>query len=62
MDTNVENGEDGKDVESEDVEGKDVEDDHIALEEEDMGEVGVDEVTCCSIEGGIICLLLSIFT
>ena len=59
---NVENGEDDKDGESEDVEGKDVEDDHIALEEEDMGEVGVDEVTCCSIEGGIICLLLSIFT
>ena len=62
MDTNVENGEDGMDGEDNDVEGKDVEDDHIALEEEDMGEVGVDEVTCCSIEGGIICLLFSIFT
>ena len=59
---NVENGEDDKDGESEDVEGKDVEDDHIDLEEEDVGEGVVEEVTYCSMEGGIICLLLSIFT
>ena len=62
MDTNVENGEDGKDGEDNDVEGKDVEDDHIDWEEEDVIGGGVDEVTYCSMEGGVICLLLSIFT
>ena len=61
MDTNVENGKDGKDGKDDDVEGKDVKEDHIDLEEEDVGESGVEDVTCCSMEGGVICLLLNIF-
>ena len=62
MDTNVENGKDGKDGEDDDVEGKDVKEDHIDLEEEDVGEGGEGEVTNRIIEGGAICLLFSIFS
>lgn len=57
----MEDGEDGKEGEDNDVEGRDVEDDHIDWEEKDVREGGVEDVTYCSMKGGIICLLFSIF-